>query len=153
MQCDREEGYSRKVKVVFAAPWFCNVTREEVSSILTLTHISAHQQRAALFHSIPPLQRKRRNHWDSRGSNHTSRRFRRVQAKHRDWIVQYDPPDEPNEYIHRVGRIARGEGGKGNALLFLIPEELQFLRYLKVGFQRIPIYWAVLAIYFYKQHL
>nr|GEX45982.1 DEAD-box ATP-dependent RNA helicase 51 [Tanacetum cinerariifolium] len=26
-----------------------------------------------------------------------------------DWIVQYDPPDEPKEYIHRVGRTARGE--------------------------------------------
>ncbi|PIA28530.1 hypothetical protein AQUCO_06900061v1 [Aquilegia coerulea] len=49
-----------------------------------------------------------------------------------DWIVQYDPPDEPKEYIHRVGRTARGEGGKGHALLFLIPEELQFLSYLKV---------------------
>lgn len=36
------------------------------------------------------------------------------------------------EYIHRVGRTARGEGGKGHALLFLLPEELQFLRYLKV---------------------
>ncbi|CAL1354656.1 unnamed protein product [Linum trigynum] len=23
-----------------------------------------------------------------------------------DWIVQYDPPDEPKEYIHRVGRTA-----------------------------------------------
>ncbi|XP_072952328.1 DEAD-box ATP-dependent RNA helicase 27-like [Typha angustifolia] len=48
-----------------------------------------------------------------------------------DWIVQYDPPDEPKEYIHRVGRTARGEGGKGHALLFLLPEELQFLSYLK----------------------
>lgn len=24
-----------------------------------------------------------------------------------DWIVQYDPPDLPEEYIHRVGRTAR----------------------------------------------
>ncbi|XP_024030768.1 DEAD-box ATP-dependent RNA helicase 51 [Morus notabilis] len=48
-----------------------------------------------------------------------------------DWIVQYDPPDDPKEYIHRVGRTARGEGAKGKALLFLIPEELQFLKYLK----------------------
>ncbi|KAK7411267.1 hypothetical protein VNO78_02700 [Psophocarpus tetragonolobus] len=54
-----------------------------------------------------------------------------------DWIVQYDPPDEPKEYIHRVGRTARGEGGKGNALLFLIPEELQFLHYLKVA--KVPV--------------
>ncbi|OAY74205.1 DEAD-box ATP-dependent RNA helicase 27 [Ananas comosus] len=49
----------------------------------------------------------------------------------KDWIVQYDPPDEPKEYIHRVGRTARGEGGKGHALLFLLPEELKFLSYLK----------------------
>ncbi|KAH1132300.1 hypothetical protein GLYMA_05G014800v4 [Glycine max] len=54
-----------------------------------------------------------------------------------DWIVQYDPPDEPKEYIHRVGRTARGEGGKGNALLFLIPEELQFLCYLKAA--KVPV--------------
>ncbi|KAB2073134.1 hypothetical protein ES319_A07G063400v1 [Gossypium barbadense] len=54
-----------------------------------------------------------------------------------DWILRYDPPDEPKEYIHRVGRTARGEGAKGNALLFLIPEELQFLRYLKTA--KVPV--------------
>ncbi|CDI83008.1 ATP-dependent RNA helicase, putative [Eimeria acervulina] len=48
-----------------------------------------------------------------------------------DWIVQVDPPDDPREYIHRVGRTARGAGGKGKALLFLMPEEVGFLRYLK----------------------
>ncbi|XP_068081308.1 probable ATP-dependent RNA helicase pitchoune isoform X2 [Anabrus simplex] len=54
-----------------------------------------------------------------------------------DWIVQYDPPDDPKEYIHRVGRTARGEGGRGHALLILRPEELGFLRYLKQA--RIPL--------------
>lgn len=48
-----------------------------------------------------------------------------------DWIVQFDPPDDPKEYIHRVGRTARGSHGRGHALLFLLPEELGFLRYLK----------------------
>ncbi|KRY71363.1 putative ATP-dependent RNA helicase pitchoune, partial [Trichinella pseudospiralis] len=48
-----------------------------------------------------------------------------------DWIVQYDPPDDPNEYIHRVGRTARGEGTKGNALLILQPCEKRFLQHLK----------------------
>ncbi|PNT73958.1 hypothetical protein BRADI_1g05062v3 [Brachypodium distachyon] len=48
-----------------------------------------------------------------------------------DYIVQYDPPDEPKEYIHRVGRTASGEKGKGNALLFLLPHELKFRIYLK----------------------
>lgn len=36
------------------------------------------------------------------------------------------------EYIHRVGRTARGAGAKGNALLILIEEEMKFLSYLKV---------------------
>lgn len=47
-----------------------------------------------------------------------------------DWIIQYDPPDDPVEYIHRVGRTARA-GKKGKALLFLMPEELGFLKFLK----------------------
>ncbi|XP_073701490.1 ATP-dependent RNA helicase DDX18 [Garra rufa] len=48
-----------------------------------------------------------------------------------DWIVQFDPPDDPKEYIHRVGRTARGINGRGHALLILRPEELGFLRFLK----------------------
>lgn len=48
-----------------------------------------------------------------------------------DWIVQYDPPDDPKEYIHRVGRTARGSNKSGNALLIIRPEELGFLKYLK----------------------
>ncbi|KAH9603800.1 hypothetical protein KSS87_000578 [Heliosperma pusillum] len=48
-----------------------------------------------------------------------------------DWVIQFDPPHDPEAYIHRVGRTARGEGAKGNALLFLTPEELLFLSHLK----------------------
>uniref|UniRef100_UPI00358E2BF0 ATP-dependent RNA helicase DDX18-like n=2 Tax=Myxine glutinosa TaxID=7769 RepID=UPI00358E2BF0 len=54
-----------------------------------------------------------------------------------DWIVQYDPPDDPKEYIHRVGRTARGIDGRGHALLILRPEEVGFLRYLKIA--RVPV--------------
>lgn len=50
-----------------------------------------------------------------------------------DWIVQYDPPDDPRDYIHRVGRTARGTDGKGKSLMFLVPSELGFLRYLKAA--------------------
>ena len=50
-----------------------------------------------------------------------------------DWIIQFDPPDDPKEYIHRVGRTARGATGSGRALLFLTPEETGFLRYLKAA--------------------
>ena len=50
-----------------------------------------------------------------------------------DWIIQYDPPDDPKEYIHRVGRTARGASGSGRALLFLLPSELGFLKYLRAA--------------------
>merc|ERR1712227_423138 len=53
------------------------------------------------------------------------------QTKRTTTFFQYCPPDDPKEYIHRVGRTARGEGGKGHALMILRPEELGFLRYLK----------------------
>lgn len=72
--------------------------------------------------------------------------------------MQYDPPDETKvrdfkwcqrkflfltftnltlefnlqDYIHRVGRTARGDNGKGSAILFLLPKELQLLIHLKV---------------------
>lgn len=47
-----------------------------------------------------------------------------------DWIVQFDPPDDTRDYIHRVGRTARA-GGKGKSLLFLLPSETGFLKFLK----------------------
>lgn len=46
-----------------------------------------------------------------------------------DWIVQFDPPDDPVKYVHRVGRTARA-GRCGNALMFLLPQEELFLKYL-----------------------
>lgn len=53
-----------------------------------------------------------------------------------DWIIQYDPPDQPEEYIHRVGRTARVTN-TGKALLFLLATELGFLRYLSAA--RVPL--------------
>lgn len=41
------------------------------------------------------------------------------------------------EYIHRVGRTARGENASGHALLILRPEEVGFLHYLKQA--KIPV--------------
>ncbi|XXG97912.1 hypothetical protein Hte_004228 [Hypoxylon texense] len=54
-----------------------------------------------------------------------------------DYIVQFDPPDDPRDYIHRVGRTARGANSKGRSLLFLQPHELGFLSHLKEA--RVPV--------------
>lgn len=48
-----------------------------------------------------------------------------------DWIVQYDPPCETADYIHRAGRTARA-GKAGNALLFLLPSERQYMEILDI---------------------
>ncbi|KAJ2937775.1 hypothetical protein O0L34_g17904 [Tuta absoluta] len=48
-----------------------------------------------------------------------------------DWIVQYDPPTDPKEYIHRVGRTARGLNNTGNAVILLRPEEDKFVEFLR----------------------
>ena len=48
-----------------------------------------------------------------------------------DWVIQYDPPDDPDDYIHRVGRTGRGAEGGGKALLFLLEHELGFIRFLR----------------------
>lgn len=54
-----------------------------------------------------------------------------------DFIVQSDPPDDPRDYIHRVGRTARGTSGKGKSLMFLLPSEVGFLKLLKEN--RVPL--------------
>jgi len=42
-----------------------------------------------------------------------------------DWILQYDPPCETTDYVHRCGRTAR-KGKAGSALLFLLPSESEY---------------------------
>ena len=51
------------------------------------------------------------------------------------WIVQFDPPQDPSTFVHRVGRTAR-MGRAGSALVLLLPHEepyVAFLRLRKVG--------------------
>ena len=49
-----------------------------------------------------------------------------------DWVIQYDPPHDPEEYLHRVGRTARGANKVGKALLMIIPNEINFIRMLQL---------------------
>jgi ATP-dependent RNA helicase DDX31/DBP7 len=47
-----------------------------------------------------------------------------------DWIVQYDPPCETTDYIHRIGRTAR-RGLGGSAVIFLLPSEAPYVQLLE----------------------
>ncbi len=42
-------------------------------------------------------------------------------------VVNYDMPDVPENYVHRIGRTARA-GAEGNAIAFCSPEEREELR-------------------------
>ena len=49
-----------------------------------------------------------------------------------DWIIQYDPPDDPKEYIHRVGRTASGGFWIRSRSAVFVAERIRFLKYLQV---------------------
>ncbi|CAL9775292.1 unnamed protein product [Musa acuminata subsp. burmannicoides] len=53
-----------------------------------------------------------------------------------DWILQYDPPQDPNVFIHRVGRTAR-IGRQGSAVVFLLPKEDAYVEFLRL--RRVPL--------------
>ncbi|KAI3382711.1 hypothetical protein SNEBB_006905 [Seison nebaliae] len=53
------------------------------------------------------------------------------------WIIQYNPPGDPIDYIHRVGRTAR-VGRHGNAILFLATSptnEMDFINQMEKKYE------------------
>lgn len=48
-----------------------------------------------------------------------------------DWVVQFDPPQDPDAYVHRVGRTAR-LGKRGRAVIYLAPSEDAYIDFLAV---------------------
>jgi hypothetical protein len=66
------------------------------------------------------------------------------------WIVQFDPPQDPDVFVHRVGRTAR-MGRSGSALAFLLPHEaayVEFLRIRQVWGRALPS--PFLMVYFWR---
>ncbi|MEP2026682.1 C-terminal helicase domain-containing protein, partial [Reichenbachiella sp.] len=61
-----------------------------------------------------------------------------------DFVVNYDMPDEPENYVHRVGRTGRGKQ-KGQAVSFCSPEEKPLLveveKYTYTPIQVMDIEW------------
>ena len=48
-----------------------------------------------------------------------------------DFVIQYDPPQDPNGFVHRCGRTAR-LGRHGSALALLLPSEEGYVELLAV---------------------
>ncbi|GIX60795.1 ATP-dependent RNA helicase [Babesia caballi] len=45
-----------------------------------------------------------------------------------EWVIQYDAPQDPNFYVHRIGRVSRA-GAAGNALLLLNKSEEAYVQF------------------------
>ncbi|MDR3194014.1 MAG: C-terminal helicase domain-containing protein, partial [Tannerella sp.] len=58
-------------------------------------------------------------------------------------IVNFDIPNDPEDYVHRIGRTARGTNGQGLAITFVDPREQQRFReietFLDKTIYKIPI--------------
>lgn len=47
-----------------------------------------------------------------------------------DWIVQFDPPQDSDQFVHRIGRTARA-GKEGESLIFLQKHENAYVEFLR----------------------
>lgn len=47
-----------------------------------------------------------------------------------DWIVQYDPPQYSDSFVHRIGRTARA-GKLGQSIMFLNEPENSYVSFLR----------------------
>ena len=47
-----------------------------------------------------------------------------------DWIIQFDPPQWSDSFVHRIGRTARA-GRQGESIIFLTEPELAYIDFLR----------------------
>ncbi|KAI9194926.1 hypothetical protein LWI28_010196 [Acer negundo] len=58
----------------------------------------------------------------------TDRASRGIDFAGVDHVVLFDFPRDPSEYVRRVGRTARGAGGKGKAFIFVVGKQVSLAR-------------------------
>ncbi|WOL03222.1 DEAD-box ATP-dependent RNA helicase 50 [Canna indica] len=58
----------------------------------------------------------------------TDRASRGIDFASVDHVVLFDFPRDPSEYVRRVGRTARGAGGKGKAYVFVVGKQVSLAR-------------------------
>ncbi|KAL3848881.1 hypothetical protein ACJIZ3_010763 [Penstemon smallii] len=58
----------------------------------------------------------------------TDRASRGIDFAGVDHVVLFDFPRDPSEYVRRVGRTARGAGGRGKAFIFVVGKQVSLAR-------------------------
>ncbi|KAF3682096.1 DEAD-box ATP-dependent RNA helicase 17 [Capsicum annuum] len=138
-----ENESSQKVVVFFSTCDAVDFHYSLVSGFQWLSHLQSDIDLKQLFLKCKTFRlHGNMNHEDRRTTFHAFKKEKSalllstdVAARGLDFpkvrcIIQYDPPGEATEYVHRVGRTAR-IGEKGDSLLFLQPVETDYLHGLE----------------------
>lgn len=96
--------FDRKGTNIFVLPFHAAVSQE--CRISSLEHFLGSQSEKALFLIC------------------TDRASRGLDIINVDHVVLFDFPRDPSEYVRRVGRTARGAGGRGKAFIFVVGKQV-----------------------------
>lgn len=96
--------FDRKGTNIFVLPFHAAVSQE--CRISSLEHFLDSQSEKALFLIC------------------TDRASRGLDIINVDHVVLFDFPRDPSEYVRRVGRTARGAGGRGKAFIFVVGKQV-----------------------------
>ncbi|XP_022773587.1 DEAD-box ATP-dependent RNA helicase 50-like isoform X2 [Durio zibethinus] len=118
---------------------FCNKieTCRKVENVLKRfdrkgTHVRVLPFHAALAQETRLINMKEFIHSEPGGESLilvcTDRASRGIDFAGVDHVVLFDFPRDPSEYVRRVGRTARGAGGKGKAFIFVVGKQVPLAR-------------------------
>jgi len=95
-----------------------------LSSVLSLSGSMKQQQRTRVYHEFSNAE------FGCLLSTNVASRG--LDIPDVDYILQFDPPDSVESYVHRAGRACRGDSQrKGTGVLFLLPHEVGFVKLLQ----------------------
>ncbi|XP_010558822.1 PREDICTED: DEAD-box ATP-dependent RNA helicase 50 [Tarenaya hassleriana] len=118
---------------------FCNKieTCRKVENILKRSDRKESQFRVLPFHAALAQESRLSNMKEFTSSQPegsslfmvcTDRASRGIDFSGVDHVVLFDFPRDPSEYVRRVGRTARGAGGKGKAFIFAVGKQVPLAR-------------------------
>jgi len=105
--------------------------RTQVRAQRVLAHLTKHEIDVSCIHGGMDQMEREKNLEQFRRKKHgflvaTDVTARGIDISGINYVINYDLPDDPENYVHRVGRTGRGFE-KGQAISFYSPEEKQKL--------------------------
>ncbi len=121
---------------------FCR-TRQRVDTVASLLEREGFS--ADVMHSDRPQRMRDKALADFRAGKisalvATDVMSRGIDVQDIDWVVNYDVPMDPEDYVHRIGRTGRA-GEQGLAFTFVAPDEVSPLREIEYFTKKLVPVW------------